>query len=42
MLKENAIKKIRARGKKVDLKQMILDRQKNYLDVPDKSFTGPF
>ncbi len=29
-------------GKKVDLKQMIIDRQKNYLDVPDKSFTGPF
>ncbi|MCH9632019.1 MAG: Pyruvate dehydrogenase E1 component subunit beta [Chlamydiae bacterium] len=29
-------------GKKVDLKQMILDRQKKYLDVPDKSFTGPF
>lgn len=35
-----AIKKLL--GKKVDLKQMILDRQKKYLDVPDISFTGPF
>ncbi len=35
-----AVKKLL--GKKVDLKQMILDRQKNHLDVPDKSFTGPF
>lgn len=29
-------------GKSVDLKQMILDRQKKYLDIPDSSFTGPF
>ncbi len=35
-----AIKKLL--GKKVDLKQMILDRQKKYLDVPDNAFTGPF
>lgn len=29
-------------GKKIDLKQMIMDRQKKYLDVPDATFTGPF
>ncbi len=36
----NAVKKML--GKSVDLKQMILDRQKKYLDIPDNSFTGPF
>lgn len=29
-------------GQKVDLKNMILERQKKLLDVPDASFTGPF
>ena len=35
-----AVKKLL--GKEIDLKQMIQDRQKKYLDIPDKSFTGPF
>lgn len=35
-----AVKKLL--GKEVNLNQMITSRQKTLLDVPDKSFTGPF
>jgi acetoin:2,6-dichlorophenolindophenol oxidoreductase subunit beta len=35
-----AVKKLL--GKEVNLKEMIQSRQKNLLDIPDKSFTGPF